>query len=140
MASSPGLVLLYDGLCGFCNRTVQFILHHDRSGTMCFAPLQGAFARDVLTQHPEVRRLDAMILVRRQGNALPEVVAVRSEAMLRIAEYLGGGWRAVHILRILPAGLRDWAYDRFAQFRHRLFGRYATCSVPSADTTARFLP
>lgn len=139
-AKTPGLVLLYDGLCGFCNGVVQFILRHDRSGAMFFAPLQGTYARDVVAQHPELHRVDSMILVKRGIGARPEQFAVRSEAVLQIAEYLGGGWRATSVLRIVPAVLRDGAYDRFAGLRYRLFGRYAACAVPSADVMARFLP
>lgn len=134
------LVLLYDGLCGFCNGTVQFILNHDRAGTMCFAPLQGVFAKDVLTRHPKLRDVDSLILVRRETGSVTELIAARSEAVLQIAEYLGGGWRAAHILRVLPVVLRDWAYGRFARIRYKLFGRHDACPVLSPDSRTRFLP
>lgn len=136
---SGDLVLLYDGLCGFCNGTVQFILKHDRGGTMCFAPLQGVFAKDLLARHPELHDIDSLILVKREAGSLTELIAARSEAVVQIAEYLGGRWGAVHVLRALPVEMRDWAYDRFARFRYRLFGRYDACPVLSSDTKARFL-
>jgi predicted DCC family thiol-disulfide oxidoreductase YuxK len=137
---SRELVLFYDGLCRFCDGTVRFILRHDRAGTMRFAPLQGAFAQDVLARHPELHGVDSLILVECEAGTLPVPVAARSEAVLQIAEYLGGGWRAVRVLRVLPVALRDWAYDRFARVRYLFFGRCAACAAPSADNLLRFLP
>src|SRR6185436_14356621 len=58
-----GPVLLYDGLCGFCNGTVQFVLARDRRGVMRFATLQGEFARGIVARHPELAGVDSLILV-----------------------------------------------------------------------------
>ena len=130
-------VLLYDGLCGFCDRTVQFILARDPGGRMHFAPLQGEYARQVLTEHPSLRGIDSLILV--EAVAEPHTPLVRSDAILAIADYLGWPWRAAIVFRILPAALRDWAYDLFARHRYRLFGRYDACPLPSPDVRARFV-
>ncbi len=135
----PNLVLLYDGLCGFCNGAVRFILKHDQDGTMRFAPLQGVFAHDVLARHASLRDVDSLILVKRDPRTSTEQIAARSEAVLQIAEYLGGGWRVTRALRILPSGLRDWAYDRLARARYKLYGRHDACPAPSPDSKARFL-
>lgn len=142
-ARSPSreFVLLYDGSCGFCSGTVRFILDHDRGGTMRFAPLDGAFGNDVISRHLSLRHVDSIILVKREAGS-PESVWVRSEALLQIAEYLGGRWRVIRVLRAFPLGLRDWAYVRFARFRHKLSGRYVSCVVPNTpntDVRARFL-
>ena len=137
--AAPGPVLLYDGLCGFCNGTVRFILARDHAGAMRFAPLQGAFAREVLARHPELTGVDSLVLVEGRGAKGEERVAVRSEAALRIAGYLGGGWRVAAALRVVPRALRDWCYDRFASVRYRLFGKFAACPVPAPDVRARFL-
>ena len=132
-------ILLYDGLCGFCNGTVQFILKRDRSGVMKFAPLQGPTARAVLERHPEVRGVDSLVLVERDLEGR-ELVAVRSEAVIRITRYLGGVWTIAAIGRVVPRPLRDWGYALFARWRYRLFGRYDACPVPLAGVRARFLP
>lgn len=133
------LVLLYDGLCGFCDRTVQFVLARDPGGPMKFATLQGEFAARVLQQRPELQSIDSLILVEtaETGDAAP--VLVRSAAVLAIAEYLGGTWRMAALLRILPAPLRDWSYDLFARHRFRLFGRYDQYRVPQAGARDRFI-
>jgi len=130
-------VLLYDGLCGFCDRTVQFILARDPGGSMHFAPLQGEYARQVLSEHPSLRDVDSLILV--EAVAEPHLALVRSDAVLAIADYLGWPWRAAAAFRIVPRALRDWAYDLFARHRHRLFGRYDACPLPSPEVRARFL-
>lgn len=137
-SQSRDLVLLYDGLCGFCNGTVQFILARDHGGSMRFAPLQGDFARETFARHPDLRGIDSLVLVERGATPADERVLVRSEAVLGIADYLGGAWRAARALRLVPRALRDWGYDLFARFRYRLFGRYDACPVPSPEVRARF--
>ena len=131
-------VLLYDGVCGFCDSTVQFIIKRDRRGEMRFAPLQGEFAGQVLRRHPELNGVDSLILVERAGTGA-EVVSARSEAVVRIGEYLGGGWSAARLLRVVPRFLRDAVYDLFARFRYRLFGRMDACPIPSPAVRARFI-
>lgn len=131
-------VLLYDGLCGFCDGTVQFVLRRDPGGALRFAPLQGSTAAGILERHPGLRGVDSLVLVRNEGGN--ETAAVRSEAVLGIASYLGGAWKLTAVFRIVPRPLRDWAYALFARFRYRLFGRYDSCPVPTPDVRSRFLP
>ena len=85
----PGPVLLYDGLCGLCDRTVQFALRADRRGVLRFAPLQGDFAAGLFDRHPTLREVDSLILVDSDGTG-GERVRVRSDAALGLAEHLGG--------------------------------------------------
>jgi len=37
-------VVLFDGVCGMCNASVDFILSRDRDKKFLFSPLQGKFA------------------------------------------------------------------------------------------------
>ena len=133
------MVLFYDGLCGFCDRTVQFVLERDAGGSMRFAPLQGIFASEILLQHPELRGTDSLVLVERRGASGETRITTRSDAILKVAAYLGGPWRAVRLLRLLPRPLRDWGYDRFAASRYRLFGRLDSCRIPAPEARARFI-
>ena len=134
-----GPVLLYDGLCGFCDGTVQFILRHDRRGTLRFATLQGDFARDVIARHPELAGVDSLVLVERGGLTDREKVYVRSDGALRVARYLGGGWHLTRVVAVVPRVLRDWAYDAFARIRYRVFGRFDSCPIPTPEQRARFI-
>jgi predicted DCC family thiol-disulfide oxidoreductase YuxK len=130
-------VLLYDGLCGFCDGAVQFILRRDRHDRISFAPLQGDFARAVIARHTWLADVDSLILV--EGTGAAERAWVRSEGALRVARHLGGVWHAARLLRIVPRPIRDAAYDAFARIRYRVFGRRESCRIPSPAERARFL-
>ena len=134
-----GPILLYDGVCNFCNGTVRFILRHDRSGTMRFAPLQGPTAQAILKNHAAARNVDSLILVS-AANTAEESVVMRSTAVIEIARYLGGVWRIAAIAKLIPRSIRDVVYAGFARVRYKVFGRLDACPVPSAKDRARFLP
>ena len=129
--------MLYDGLCGFCDGSVQFVLAHDRQRTMRFAPLQGQFAAAALARQPTLRGLDSIVLIEQTDAG--ERVWVQSDAVLRIAEYLGGRYRLARVLRIVPRFLRNGAYALFARYRYRLFGRLDACALPPANVRSRFI-
>ncbi|OYT72857.1 MAG: thiol-disulfide oxidoreductase [Chloracidobacterium sp. CP2_5A] len=136
--TEPGWVLLYDGVCGFCNWAVQFIIARDKRGTMRFAALQSEYGAQVVTRHPWLATVDSVILIE-SGADGAERIAVRSTAALRVAEYLGGWWRLLTVGYILPTPLRDWLYEVFASWRYRLFGKYDACPMPAPGIRARFL-
>lgn len=138
-SQSPDPVLLYDGLCGFCDWAVQFILARDPGGRMRFAPMQGEFGRAVLARHPAHAEIDSVVLVTAGNSRAPERLSIRSDAALEVVRYLGGPWRVALVMRLLPRGARDWAYDAFARNRYRWFGRYESCPIPSAEVRERFL-
>ncbi|MFL6215730.1 MAG: thiol-disulfide oxidoreductase DCC family protein [Blastocatellia bacterium] len=131
-------VLLYDGLCGFCNKTVQMILRRDRRGAMRFAALQSAYGEAVISRHPELQNVDSVVLVER-GRDDEERIFIRSDAALRIAAYLGGWWKLLMVFRIVPRVVRDFFYDLFARYRYRFFGKYDQCLVPSPEVRSRFV-
>ncbi|MBI4747770.1 MAG: DUF393 domain-containing protein [Acidobacteria bacterium] len=132
-------VLLYDGVCGFCNHSVQFILRFDRQGTLRFAPLQSEFAQSLLNRHPHIKNIDSVIYVAPGSNGQSEQVFVRSTAALKIAAYLGGWWNIFWIGNLVPGRLRDLAYDVFAKHRYRWFGKHDSCLLPSAEMRSRFI-
>lgn len=135
-----GPVLFYDGLCALCNRAVRLVLRHDRRGRIRFAPLQGEAGRELRERHPGLEDVDSLVWVEDLGDEERERPVVRSEAVLRAAEHMDGGWRALTLLRLVPRRIRDWTYDVCARHRHRLFGRYDECPVPDAEVRSRFLP
>jgi predicted DCC family thiol-disulfide oxidoreductase YuxK len=139
-ASRPNPIILYDGVCGLCNRLVQFVLKHDSQDRFRFASLQSDFAARVLRQHgaaPE--ELDTMYVV--LDHALPgERLASRSNAAVVVLQELGGGWAALGMaLQVLPVWLRNWAYNLVARNRYRTFGRYDSCPVPDEKDRRKFL-
>jgi len=136
----PHSILLYDGVCGLCNRLTQFILRHDRDAVFQFASLQSPFAAGVLARHgANPNELDTVFVVTNYDQA-NESLLYRSDAVLFVLHQLGGFWRlAGNILAPLPSPLRDWAYRVVARNRYRVFGRYDTCPIPSAAIRNRFL-
>jgi predicted DCC family thiol-disulfide oxidoreductase YuxK len=134
------LVLLYDGLCGFCDSSVQFVLARDPGGSMKFSPLQGEFAAGILKQRPELQSVDSLILVDTTSDGSAPRVRVRSAAVLGVAGYLGWPWKSLLVMQVVPRMVRDRGYDLFARHRYRVFRRYDSCPIPAADQQARFIP
>jgi predicted DCC family thiol-disulfide oxidoreductase YuxK len=135
--SETAPVLLYDGVCGLCNRAVQTILKHDRRGEMRFAALQSEFGRAVLGRHPELEGVDSVVLVERGPGG--ERVHVRSDASLGVLAYLGGPWKLFLAARIIPAPVRDFFYNLIARYRYRFFGKHDACLLPPPEVRARFI-
>ncbi|MDQ3906956.1 MAG: DCC1-like thiol-disulfide oxidoreductase family protein [Acidobacteriota bacterium] len=131
--------MLYDGVCGFCNKSVQLILDHDKRGVMRFAALQSDFGRSVIARHPELRDVDSVVVLERSPQTGAERVFVRSTAAMKLAAYLGGFWKLFLAFRVLPAPLRDYLYDAFARNRYRFFGKYDACLLPPPEVRARFI-
>ncbi|MEP7327445.1 MAG: DCC1-like thiol-disulfide oxidoreductase family protein [Gemmatimonadota bacterium] len=137
MTDRAAPVLLYDGVCGFCNNVIQFILHHEVRHSLRFAPLQGQYAAGLKLRHPEVGDVDSVVWV--EGEGPSERVFIRSDAALKATSYMGGFWKLLGVLRVIPRVVRDFCYDWFARHRYRWFGKYSTCPVPSREIRSRFL-
>ncbi|MFN2566012.1 MAG: thiol-disulfide oxidoreductase DCC family protein [Gemmatimonadaceae bacterium] len=133
-------LVLFDGVCGLCDRAVQFLLRHDRHQALLFAPLQGETARSVLVPGPSGNDvLSAMIFVRGYGTRHPATFA-RSDAWIEILRELGGAWGIGAWLRFIPRPIRDLVYDWIARNRYAWFGKFDQCRIPSPEERARFLP
>jgi predicted DCC family thiol-disulfide oxidoreductase YuxK len=132
-------VVLYDGVCGFCNGVVRFLVPRDRERRMWFAPLQSPLAAEVLARHGRTPSSDdTMYLVTGPGRP-EERLAWKTEAALTLFATLGFPWRLLTWLRILPRSVRDRGYDAVARVRYRLWGKHDRCVVPRPEWRARFL-
>jgi predicted DCC family thiol-disulfide oxidoreductase YuxK len=132
-------IILYDGVCGLCNRLNRFVLARDRAGRFRFAALQGPVAAEILARHGrDPRDLDTLYLVLDPGRPRERLLQ-KSDAALWILRELGGTWRLTGALRIVPLAIRDLGYDLVARTRYRVFGRYDACPVPDPRHRARFL-
>jgi predicted DCC family thiol-disulfide oxidoreductase YuxK len=137
-SSVPDQILLYDGTCGLCAASVQFILRHERRHSLGFAPLEGQLAATVRARHPELDGVDSLVWIDRAGTP-DESVTVRSRAVLRAAAYLGLPWSLAVVGRFLPAALLDSAYDWVARHRHRIIRGAEQCYLPPPGARGRFL-
>jgi predicted DCC family thiol-disulfide oxidoreductase YuxK len=133
---STNPILLYDGVCGFCNKSIQMIIAHDKKGSLKFAPLQSKLGQEVIARH-QLNNIDSVVFVEQSSGT--ERVFIRSNAALQVAGYLGGWWKLFLVFYILPRPLRDFCYELFAKYRYRLFGKYDSCMLPSPEVRSRFL-
>jgi predicted DCC family thiol-disulfide oxidoreductase YuxK len=132
-------ILLYDGVCGFCNKSVKLILDHDKRGTMRFAALQSDYGKAVMRRHPMLNGIDSVVFLETSSTTDRERVFIRSNAALRVAVYLGGLWKLFLVAYIIPTPIRDFFYDLFARYRYKVFGKYDSCMLPPQNVRARFL-
>ena len=135
MPDSANPVLLYDGVCGLCNRLVQFVLKRDPRARFRFAALQSTYATRILKTHGlDPQDLNTLYVVE------DERLSTRADAVIFIFQELGGWWRvAAAALRIFPKPLRNWGYSVVARHRYRIFGQYETCLLPEKKDQDRFL-
>lgn len=133
-------IILYDGVCGLCNRLVQFLLQHDKRARLRFASLQSDFAEKVLNRHGiDPKDLDTVHVIENYEQP-GERVLQRSDAILRAGRELGGFWGAsAAVARVAPRALRDLVYRFVATNRYRVFGKYDTCMLPDPNQRSRFL-
>lgn len=127
-------ILFFDGVCGLCNRVVDFCLRNDRRGRILFAPLQGETAAAKL---PADDTASISTVVFLDGGR----VSRRSTAVVRLLRHMGGIWVPLSwLLWLIPWPLRDPGYRLVARLRYRLFGRHDTCRLPTPADRARVLP
>lgn len=123
-------IILFDGVCHFCNGAVQFIINRDRHAYFQFASLQSNAGRILLVNHPD---LESLVLIE-DGQYFTE-----STAVLRIARSLNGLWKIAYIFHVIPKTIRDPLYRYIARHRYRWFGKKQSCMIPSAEIRERFL-
>ena len=132
--NSETSIVLYDGVCGFCNASVQFIIKRDPKGRFKFAPLQSEIGKSLAGEHGiDASQLDGLVLIEdRKAHQ-------KSSAAWRIARRLTSPWPVFASLRIVPRVVRDWFYDQFAKRRYKWFGKMDECPLPSEADRNRFL-
>jgi predicted DCC family thiol-disulfide oxidoreductase YuxK len=132
-------IILYDGVCGLCNRLVQFILKRDERDYFRFASLQSDWASSLLQGHNlDPQDLDTVYVVIDHGQVSERLLA-RSDAILFLLGELGGIWKLAALGKVLPRFLRELAYKLVARNRYSVFGKYESCMLPELKHRAKFL-
>ena len=127
-------IVLFDGVCNLCSRSVFFIIQRDRKEIFKFASLQSSFGQQQLDKFKiDKNLLHSLILIRSNQ------IFHRSDAALEIAKQLSGAWPVLYIFKILPRFLRDGIYNLIARNRYRLFGKKDACWIPTPELKERFL-
>jgi len=137
---STGLhLILYDGICGLCNRFTTFVLTHDKKALFRFASLQSATGQACLRRFSKDSDILDTLYVVTNYESQSGTTLERAGAVLFVLETLGTPWRWARIFGILPDSLLNFAYDCIAHNRYRIFGRYEQCVMPSAEQRERFI-
>jgi len=133
-------VLLYDGECSLCNGVVRFMLRHDATGRIRFAPLQSGPGQGFLrTQGLPTDSFDSLVFVPDWGSQVRGAFLLRTSGALAAFAELDRPWRAVSWLRLVPAFLRDPIYKLISRTRTALFGKYRPRPLSDPAWEKRFL-
>lgn len=125
-------IILFDGICHFCDASVRFIAARDGRRYFRFAPLQSDVGQE-LQKKFALKNIDSVVLIENDR------AFTRSTAALKVARRLDGAWSSVYSLIVVPKFIRDFVYNLFAQNRYRLFGKKEVCTLPSPELRERFL-
>lgn len=127
-------IILFDGLCNLCNRSVQFIIKHDKLDIFKFTSLQSESGRLLLGKYNiKSKGIDSIVFIRDNRYYL------KSTAVLYILKDLRGGWKFLFGFVVIPTILRDLFYDLIAKMRYKLFGKRDSCMMPDEKVKGRFL-
>ena len=127
-------IIVFDGYCNFCSRSVMFTIKRDRHTRFLFTPSQGPGGQKILVEHG-ISGLEAHSIILIESDR----VFRKSDAALRIIRQLSGIWPVFYAFILLPRGIRDFFYDRIARNRYRIFGTREKCFIPTRALEDRFL-
>jgi predicted DCC family thiol-disulfide oxidoreductase YuxK len=127
-------IVIFDGYCNFCSRSVLFIIRRDPKRYFTFAAAQTPEGQKIIGRYHLGDLAEHSIVLIEHGN-----VYRKSTAALRIARQLANGWRLFYVCMIVPQRFRDFIYDLIARSRYRLFGMRDQCFIPGPAVRDRFL-
>ncbi|MBT8298571.1 MAG: thiol-disulfide oxidoreductase DCC family protein [Maribacter sp.] len=133
MESSKKIVL-FDGSCNLCNRSIQFVIKRDKNDEFRFATLQGDIGRRLVKERNiDTSKVDSIILIE------PGVAYyTKSTAALKIGDTFGGIWKITSVLNLIPRQLRDIVYDWVAKNRYAWYGKKEQCMLPTPEIKTKF--
>lgn len=127
-------IILFDGICNFCNSAVNFTIKRNKKANIRFAAMQSEAGQRILKQYSlPLNEMQSFIFID-QGN-----VYFQSTAAIRVCRYLRGLWPLCYGFIIVPKFIRDGIYSWIARNRYKWFGVRQECMIPTADVKARFL-
>ena len=127
-------IILFDGVCNFCNSAVNFAFKRNAKANILFAPMQSVAGQKLLTQyHLPIDSLGSFVFIE---NDKPYK---QSTAALKVCRHLRGLWPLCYGFIIVPLFIRDGLYNWVAANRYKWFGKKETCMIPTPEIKARFL-
>lgn len=128
-------IILFDGVCNLCNRSVNYVIKHDKKDVFRFAALQSEIGNKLVAQRNiDTTKIDSILLLE------PNIAYyTKSTAALQIGKTFGGGWQLLTVLEWIPEVFRDWIYDVVARNRYQWFGKRDQCMIPTPELNSKFL-
>jgi predicted DCC family thiol-disulfide oxidoreductase YuxK len=127
-------IIIFDGICNFCNGSVNFIIKRDHENVFLFTPMQSKSAQDLIAKY-QVKNVgfDTFLLIKN------DECFYRTDAALEITKDLSGFWFLFRALKILPSSFRDYFYRLLARNRYSVFGKSDVCMIPTPEVKSKFL-
>ena len=126
-------IIVFDGVCNFCNRVVQIIIRHDPSAQIHFTAQQTEAGEKLLHQYSIKESISSVVFITKGA------VYYQSDAVIEIAKLLTGWPTVFKYTIIVPRFFRNYIYQLIAANRYRLFGKQDLCMVPKEEDKKRFL-
>lgn len=127
-------IILFDGICNLCSRTVLFLIKRDKKALFRFAALQSEAGQALMEQYAATDKENRTLYYIRDNQCFQQ-----STAILYILKDLGGIWKGFYPLMVIPTCIRDTAYLFISRHRYHLFGKKKTCMIPTPELKNRFL-
>lgn len=126
-------IVLFDGVCNFCQSSVQFIIKHESNQELKFASLQSEFGKSIIQQYQIPKNIDSIVFIENQK------AYIKSDAALKISTYFKFPFNLLIIFKIVPTFIRNKVYDYIAKNRYAWFGKQDACMLPNAEIRNRFI-
>ena len=127
-------IILFDGVCNLCSKSVQFILKRDKKNQFLFGSLQGNYGQEMLKKYQlPANEFNSFMLI--EGDKL----YTRSSGALLMLKHLGGWWGLLYVFIIVPKFIRDGIYNWISKNRYKWYGKMNECWLPKPEWKARFL-
>lgn len=131
--STAEQIILFDGVCNFCNGSVNFLIKRDSKGIFKYAPLQSEIGQNIIAKYNIPETVDSIILLKENN------IYIKSNAVIEIIKELKWYWKMLIIVKILPKKFRDLLYDLIANNRYKWFGKMDSCMIPDENVKSRFI-
>jgi predicted DCC family thiol-disulfide oxidoreductase YuxK len=126
-------IILFDGVCNYCNTMVNFVIKEDKQKTIKFSPLQSTTGQVLLNKYHVPKNIDSFVFIE-NGKA-----HLQSTAALKVIKHLAWYWQWLQALWLIPKFLRDRVYNFVAKRRYKWFGKKESCMIPTPEIRSRFL-
>lgn len=128
-------IILFDGVCNFCNTSVLKVIKHDKKNVFLFTSLQSEIGKQIIDHfNIDTTKIDSIILIESESQ-----YAIKSTAALKILNQFNGFWKIFQICWIIPPFIRNSVYNYIAKNRYAWFGKKDNCMIPSQEIKTKFI-